>query len=96
MQPAGVLALPARMIGRRSSSSRQANDVRPRDDAKFLSPLNAGEQHEVLHRVLIIPARAGIFEIGEPFDLGRYVGQLVELGGRQNSRNTGGGISVGS
>src|SRR3954469_25088690 len=59
------------------------DDVRARDDPEFLRPCDAGEAHEVLYRVLIDTARVRIAEIGEPLDLGRHVGEPVELGGGQ-------------
>jgi hypothetical protein len=31
-----------------------------------------------------------VADVGEPLDLGQHVGELVELGGGQQSRNTGG------
>jgi len=65
--------------------------MRPRHDAKFLRPHDAGKAHEISGRGLVDPARAGVAEIGEPLDLWRYVGQAAELGCRQQSRSTGGG-----
>ena len=59
------------------------DDVRARHGAKFLRPLDAGEAHEVLHRVLVSAAGVAVRDVGEPFDLGRHVGELVELGGGQ-------------
>ena len=59
------------------------DDVRARHGAKFLRPGDAGEAHEIPDRVFVGAARAGVAEIGEPLDLGRHVGQPVELGGGQ-------------
>ena len=59
------------------------DDVRARHGAKFLRPRDAGEAHEVLHRVFVGAAGVRVGEIGEPLDLGRHVGQPVELGGGQ-------------
>ena len=72
------------------------DDVRARDDPKFLRPHDAGEAHEVLHRVLIGAPRVRIAQIGEPLDLGRHVGQPVELGGGGSRETRAGAISVGS
>ena len=44
---------------------------------------DAGEAHEILHRVFVGAAGVRVAEIGEPLDLGRHVGQPVELGGGQ-------------
>jgi len=57
--------------------------VGARHGAKLLRPDNAGEAHEIPHRVFVGAAGAGVTEIGEPLDLGRHVGELVKLGGGQ-------------
>ena len=67
------------------------DDVRARDGAKFLRPDDAGEAYEILHRVLVGAPCLRIAQIGEPLDLGRHVGQPVELVGGQKPGNTGGG-----
>ena len=67
------------------------DDVRARDGAKFLRPHDAGEAHEILHRVFVGAPGLRIGQVGEPLDLGRHVGEPVELGGGQQPGNTGGG-----
>ena len=57
------------------------DDVRARHGPKFLRPRDAGELHEVGNRVLVSAARVPVGEVGEPFGLGRHVGEPVELGG---------------
>ena len=57
------------------------DDVRAGHGAEFLRAIDAGEAHEILDRVFVDPARVRVAEIGEPLDLGRHVGQAVELGG---------------
>ena len=69
------------------------DDVRARHGAKFLRPADAGEAHEVLHGVFVRAAGAGVAEIGEPLDLGRHVGEPVELGGGQHAEKHGRGRS---
>jgi len=59
------------------------SQMRARHRAEFLRTPDAGEAHEILDRVLIGAAGMGVAEVGEPFDLGRHVGELVELGGGQ-------------
>ena len=59
------------------------DDVRARHRPKFFRPPDAGELHEVAHRVFVGAARVGVGDVGEPFDLGRHVGQPVKLGGGQ-------------
>ena len=59
------------------------DDVRTRHRPEFLRPANAGEAHEVTDCVFVDAAGVGIAEIGEPLDLGRHVGQSMELGGGQ-------------
>jgi hypothetical protein len=66
------------------------DDVGARHRAELLGPDDASEAHEVLHRVHIDVARVAVADVGEPFDLGRHIGQLVELGGGQQPGNTGG------
>ena len=59
------------------------DDVRARHGAKLLRPHDAGEAHEIPHRVFVGAAGARVAEIGEPLDLGRHVGEPVKLGGGQ-------------
>ena len=75
----------------RSQIVAPGDDMRARHGPKFLRPLDAGEAHEVLHGVLVSSARVSVRQIGEPFDLGRHVGELLKLGRRQHPGNTGGG-----
>jgi hypothetical protein len=65
------------------------DDVRARNDAKFLRAADAGEAHEVADRGRVGAARARVAEVGEPLDLGRRVGELMELGGGEQPGNTG-------
>jgi hypothetical protein len=44
-----------------------------------VSAHDAGEQHKIPDRIFINPARVRVAEIGEPLDLGRHVGQVVDL-----------------
>ena len=44
--------------------------MRARHGPKFFRPHDAGEAHEVLHRVLVGPARVGVGQVGEPLDSG--------------------------
>jgi hypothetical protein len=63
--------------------------VAPGDDvgaghaAEFFRPDDAGESHEIPDGVFVGAAGAGVGEIGEPLDLGRHVGQPMELSCRQ-------------
>jgi hypothetical protein len=59
------------------------DQVRPGHDAEFLRPENAGEAYKIFHCGLICATGVRIAEIGEPFDLGRHVGELLKLGGGQ-------------
>ena len=59
------------------------DDVGARDGAEFFWFDDAGETHEVLQRVFVGAARALVAEVGEPFDFGRNVGQVLELDGGQ-------------
>ena len=72
------------------------DDVRARHGAKFFRPHDAGEAHEVLHRVFVGAPGLRIAEIGEPLDLGRHVGQPVKLGGGQQPVGGASAISAGS
>ena len=45
----------------------------------------SGEAHEIPHRVFVGTPGARVGEIGEPFDLGRHVGEAMKLGGGQQS-----------
>ena len=63
------------------------DDVGARHGAKFLRPGDAGEAHEIPHRVFVGAAGARVAEIGEPLDLGRHVGQaVVGVGERRGPR----------
>lgn len=52
--------------------------------AEFVRPLDTGEAHEVLNRVLVRAASLRIGQVGEPFDLWRHVGQAMKIVGSQN------------
>jgi hypothetical protein len=65
--------------------------MRARHGPKFLRAHDADEAHEVLHGVLVSSARVCVCQVGEPFDLGRHIGQPMKLGSRQHPRSTGGG-----
>ena len=67
------------------------DDVRARHGAELVGPHDAGKAHKVPDRVLIGPPGLRVAQIGEPLDLGRHVGEMVELGGGQKPGNTGGG-----
>ena len=77
------------MADRRAAEIASAQLVAPGDqmraghDAEFLRPLDAGEAHEVLHGGLIGAAGVRVAEVREPLDLRRHVGEVLELGGRQ-------------
>jgi hypothetical protein len=61
--------------------------MRAGDHPKFLRAENAGEAHEVLHRVFVGAAGVPVADVGEPFDLGRHVGEFLEFdGGEQPVR----------
>ena len=57
------------------------DDMRARHRPKLFRSADAGELHEVLHRVLIGAAGVPVGEVGKPFDRGRHVGELLERGG---------------
>jgi hypothetical protein len=57
-----------------------SNDVGTRHRTELLGPGDACKAHEVADRVLVGAPSAGVAEIGEPLDLGWYVGEPVELG----------------
>ena len=59
------------------------DEMRARDDAEFFRAKNAGKAHKILHRVFVGAPRVRVREVGEPFDLGRHVGEFLELGGGQ-------------
>lgn len=67
------------------------DDMRARDDPKFLRSADSGKAHEVLDGRFVRAARARIREIAEPLDLRRHVGEFLKLGGRQQAGNAGGG-----
>ncbi|HUB50300.1 MAG TPA: hypothetical protein VMB73_35465 [Acetobacteraceae bacterium] len=55
------------------------DDVGAGDGTEFLRFGNAGEAHELAHRGLVGAAGLGVGQVGEPFDLGRHVGEAVEF-----------------
>ena len=67
----------------RSHVVAPGDDVRAGHAAKFLRSLNAGEAHKIPDRVFIGAARVSIGEVLEPLDLGRHIGELLELSGGQ-------------
>jgi hypothetical protein len=67
------------------------DDVRARDGTKFLRPHDAGEAHEIFHRVLVSAPGLRVGQVGEPLDFGRHVGEPVGLVGGQKPGNTGEG-----
>ena len=79
------------MPDRRAAESAPAQLVAPGDQmrarhgAKFFRAENAGEAHEVLHRVFVGSTGVPVADVGEPFDLGRHVGEFLEFGGGQQS-----------
>lgn len=77
-------AVPDRRAAERATAQLVApgDQVCARHGAKLLRPHDAGKAHEVLHGVLVGAARVRVADVGEPFDLGRHVGQPVKLGGR--------------
>jgi hypothetical protein len=60
-----------------------SDQMRARHRAEFLRTENAGEAHEILHRIFVGPAGVPVADVGEPFDLGRHVGEFLKLGGGQ-------------
>jgi hypothetical protein len=56
------------------------DDARACHGAEFIRPDDAGEAHKIADRVFVGTPGARVAEIGEPLDLGRRVGQPVELG----------------
>ena len=72
---------------RRAAEPALAQLVAPGDqmraghDAEFLRTPDAGKAHEVLHRVFVGASGMMVGDVGEPFDLGRHIGELVKLGG---------------
>ena len=74
---------------RRAAEPAPAQLVAPGDQmraghgAEFFRTADAGEAHEVLHRVFVGAAGVRVADVGEPFDLGRHVGEFLELGGGQ-------------
>jgi hypothetical protein len=56
------------------------------DQAEFLRVVDADEAAEVRDVELVGPASFFVGNIGEPFELGRDLGQSLELGGGQRSR----------
>ena len=76
-------AVPHRAAAR--ASARQI--VAPGDDvgaghgAEFLRPIDAGEAHEIADRLFVGAAGVAVGEVGEPFDLGRNIGEPVKFRG---------------
>jgi hypothetical protein len=56
-----------------------------RHRAEFFRPVDAGEAHEVLDRGFVRAPCARIGEVGEPFDFGRNLRQLMKFGGGQEA-----------
>ena len=56
-----------------------------RDGAKFLRQFNAGEPDEVLQGRLVGTAGRAVAKVREPLELGGYVGEALEVGGRQQA-----------
>ena len=59
--------------------------MRPGDEPEFLGAVDADEGAEVGEVELVGPASFSVREVGEPFELGRYLGQSLELSGSQRS-----------
>ena len=59
------------------------HDVGARHGAEFFRANDAGKAHEILDSVFVDAPGVGVAEVGEPLDLGRHVGEAVELGGGQ-------------
>ena len=70
------------------------DDVRAGHRAEFLRPADAGEPHEVAHRVFVGAARVGGGDVGEPFDFRRHVGEAMELLGRKLLLSTLSGLAA--
>ena len=63
------------------------DDMRARYGAEFLGARDAGEAHEVAHRIFVGAPGLRAGEVGEPFDLGRHVSEAMILGRRQQPTN---------
>jgi alkylhydroperoxidase/carboxymuconolactone decarboxylase family protein YurZ len=69
---------------RRAAEPTAAQLVAPGDQmraghgAEFRRTENAGEAHEVLHRVFVRAAGVPVADVGEPLDLGRHVGEFLD------------------
>ena len=61
------------------------DDMRARDSAELFWPSDAGEAHKITDRKFVSTPCVGVGQIGEPFHLGRHIGELVELGRGQPS-----------
>ena len=59
------------------------DDVRPGDGAQLRVVPQAGKGDEFPHVVLVGPAGFRVGDVGEPFFLGRNLGELLELRARQ-------------
>ena len=59
--------------------------MRPRDRAQLRGSAQAGKGRKLAHVNFIGPAGFGIGDVGEPFELGRNVGEVAELGRRQRA-----------
>src|SRR5205823_3359566 len=60
--------------------------MRASDNPKFLGTLDAHEPHEVLHVTPIHPTRLLVADIPKPLDGRGYLGEPVELRGRERPR----------
>jgi hypothetical protein len=67
----------------RSHVVAPGDDVSTRHRAEFLRPLDAGEAHKITDGVFVGAAGVGVGKVLEPLDLGRHIGELLELGGGQ-------------
>ena len=68
-----------------SRSLRQAMTWARVMERSSAMPPEPGEGDELLDIVLIGPAGFGVGEIGEPFELGRHLGEVAELGGGERA-----------
>ena len=60
-----------------------SNNVSASDLSKLIQPFDAGELHEILKCISMVPLRLRISDIGEPYDLGGHFSQTTEVGRRQ-------------
>ena len=59
------------------------DDMGAGDGAQLRGPAQPGEGRELAHVDFVGPAGFGIGDVGEPFELGRNVGEVAVLGRRQ-------------